>query len=105
MTITTTRNRLLALPQRLRDARNRLFLTLRRAFPSFAPGGVPDSRAKTLLRSQSVTNLIDGRLLDYRLRLSWGWTPVDAAWSAFYGQPFYAVPVPVLAAAPEAPRG
>jgi hypothetical protein len=33
----------------------------------------------------------DARELAYRERLRWGWSPMDAAWSAYYGQPFRAV--------------
>ena len=35
----------------------------------------------------------DGRRLDYDLFRSWGWTPVDAAFAAYYGKPFRAVTV------------
>lgn len=37
----------------------------------------------------------DARRLAYRERLAWGWTPVDAAFSAYYGKPFQAVLVRV----------
>lgn len=35
----------------------------------------------------------DGRRRDYEQRLSWGWTPTDAAWSAYFGKPFYVIVV------------
>jgi hypothetical protein len=33
----------------------------------------------------------DARRVAYRERLSWGWSPVDAAFSAYYGKPLRAV--------------
>lgn len=33
----------------------------------------------------------DARQIDYEKLIGWGWTPVDAAFAAYYGKPFRAV--------------
>jgi hypothetical protein len=32
----------------------------------------------------------DARDLNYRQYLAWGWSPMDAAWNAYFGKPFRA---------------
>jgi hypothetical protein len=36
---------------------------------------------------------VDQRRLDYLRYLSWGWTPPEAAWSAYFGKPYAPAPV------------
>lgn len=36
---------------------------------------------------------MDGRERDRQTYLSWGWSPMEATWAAYYGKPFYAVVV------------
>jgi hypothetical protein len=33
----------------------------------------------------------DAREVARRAYLAWGWSPMDAAWTAYYGKPFRAV--------------
>jgi hypothetical protein len=59
----------------------------------------------TAARSQAQADR-DMREADYKRFLGWGWNPVDAAFAAYFGKPFRAVPEAAAAASePELEAG